>query len=36
MVGQEKSDASRFAQAIQSVTGRRVTYKQLVGAVEPA
>jgi transposase-like protein len=30
------TDASRFAQAIQRVTGRRITYKELIGAVEPA
>ena len=30
------TDASRFVQAIQSVTGRRITYKELIGATEPA
>jgi transposase-like protein len=30
------TDASRFAEALLSVTGRRITYKEWIGAAEPA
>lgn len=32
----KSSDASRFAEVILAVTGRRITYQQLIGAVQPA